>query len=173
MNGNSFSGFAAGVDNSPIRFLAVVCALPLMVRGPTLQRRLLGLGLAGAGIAIPRSVAWLAFGDFFFITMLYHFVSWLILFADRARANPGERRRIWLRLLGVHVPPLLVSAALLLPHPALAQLRFLMFLPVIYLFWSLGHILQTALLRGIESRESRSLRGAALGGAPDGSPVTQ
>ncbi len=152
LNGNSFSGIGLGVDNTPVRLLAAACAVAVTLRGPTLQRRLLALGLLGAGLTVPRSITWLSFGDFFFITMLYHFVSWLILFADRAHANPAERWQLWRRLLLVHVPPMLVSAVLL--HPALTQLRFILFMPVIYLFWSLAHITQTAILRRLETRDA-------------------
>ncbi len=154
LNGNSFSGFAVGVDNSWVRLLGAVCGVALGVRSRRWPRRLLATGMIGAALWTPRSTAWLSFGDFFFIVMLYHFVSWLILFADRARANPSESWVLWRRLLVVHLPPILVSGVLLLPHPLLVQLRFLIFVPVIYLFWSLAHITQTVILRGFEASDA-------------------
>ena len=101
-----------------------------------------------------------SFGDFFSAVTLYHLVQFLVLFADRARALPlrAERRRLWRRIAWVHVPPALVCVALLLvPGHGLAGLRYAIFSPQIYLFWSVLHVAQTIAVRGIERRPARAL----------------
>jgi len=107
----------------------------------------------------PRGPRDLSFGDFFSAVTLYHLVQFLVLFADRARAQPrrSKRRRLWLRLAWVHGPPASVCVALLLPPGhRFAALRYAIFSPQIYLFWSVLHVAQTVAARGLERRPARA-----------------
>lgn len=114
----------------------------------------IGLDLVGNG--------WLGFGDFFSAVTLYHLVGFLVFFADRTRvslASPREKTRRWRLLLWAHLPPIAACVALLATlDPRADGLRTLLFSPGIYLFWSVLHVAQTALARGLEEPERRAAR---------------
>ncbi len=80
--------------------------------------------------------------------LLYHAVSWVLFFEDRARALPGQAaRRLRKRLFWIHATPLAVNAVLYLGLPAI---HFYVAAPTLYLFWSVLHTFQTAWVRGVE-----------------------
>ena len=143
----------ARAGSAPMRIAAAACGLALFA---TRRRRGLRIALAGASVVLPADVArWISFGDFFSAVTLYHLVQFLVFFADRARALPdtAARRQHALRLGSVHLPPAaLCVALLLLPGERLAALRYAIFSPAIYLFWSVLHVGQTLATRGIERR---------------------
>jgi len=126
--------------------------LALLARG---ERRRLGLLLAGAGAALCAlgTPPALGFADVFAAASLHHLVSWLLLLADRARADArGEpvRSRALLRRLGAaHAAPVLVLWLLPLADSRAAALRSLLLAPPLYLFASLLHVAYTARLRGV------------------------
>jgi hypothetical protein len=149
LSATSFVGLR-GVDNVLPRAGAGLCGAVLALRRGGGSARPLGVALAAAAALLPRALPGLAFGDFFFAVMLYHFAAWLVFAGERARAEPQARRRLWARVLASHLPPALTLAILLAAGEPLADLRLLLFTPVLYLFWSFAHILQTLLLRGFE-----------------------
>lgn len=65
---------------------------------------------------------------------------------------------MWRRIAWVHVPPALLCVGLLWPAEGLTTVRFTvrfaLFSPAVYLFWSVLHVVQTALARGLEPRAS-------------------
>lgn len=120
-----------------------------------------GLRAFGAVIAAATTVLWLApswlasvsFGDFFSALTLYHLVQFLVLFSGRIRRTPDPvARRASIRMLAwVHVPAFALCAGLVLwPGDGLATLRYAVFSPEIYLFWSVLHVVQTLAVRGVE-----------------------
>ena len=146
-----------GAGRAPMRIAAAACGLALFA---TRRRRGLAVALAGASLVLPADLARsLPFGDFFSAVTLYHLVAFLVLFADRARRLPDRaaRRHLALRLGWVHLPPAALCVALLLaPGARLAALRYAIFSPAIYLFWSVLHVGQTLAARGIERRPARA-----------------
>jgi len=116
------------------------------------------LALAAGSAALPGGLLrfpGFGFGDFFSAVTLYHLVQFLVFFADRARTLPqqAERRRLWRRIAWVHLPPALLCTALLLaPGERFGALRYAIFSPQIFLFWSVLHVAQTIAARGIERR---------------------
>ena len=115
----------------------------------------------GAAVAAATAILWcvpsllanVRFGDFFSALTLYHLVQFLVLSADRiARIPDRAARRARIRMLAaVHVPAsVLCVGLLLLPGEELAALRYAVFSPVIYLFWSVLHVAQTVAVRGVE-----------------------
>jgi len=142
-----------------LRLFCVVCGAVLIARGPRLPGALLVLG----GLALSAGIgAHVTFADLFVAVTLYHLVSWLVFFADRAGrlsrgGRPAEARALWRRIGWVHLPPALLCVALLLPAAeGLAALRFALFSPAIYLFWSVLHVAQTAWSRGVERSAATS-----------------
>lgn len=89
------------------------------------------------------------FGDVFSAVTLYHLVQWLVFLAARARsAGVAARRALWRRLARVHgLPAIVCLGVLALDDARAAALRHALFSPSLYLFWSVLHVLQTALAR--------------------------
>jgi hypothetical protein len=134
-----------------LRGLCIAVGGWLALRGP----RLAGAVLVIGGLAVSKDLgARVTFADLFVGSTLYHLFSWLVFFADRARAaERAEAAALWRRIGWVHLPPALLCGALLLPAAeGLAALRFALFSPGIYLFWSVLHVAQTAWARGFERR---------------------
>jgi hypothetical protein len=148
--------------SAPMRIAAAACGLAFLA---TRRRGGLGLALAAASLTSPTQIErWVSFGDFFSAVTLHHLLQFLVLFADRARALPDTtaRRELVRRLAWVHLPPAALCVVLLLvPGQRLAALRYAIFSPSIYLFWSVLHVVQTLATRGIERRPARASR--ALG----------
>ena len=140
---------------APARIAAAACGLALAATG---ERR--GIALAGASLLLPaEAVRALSFGDFFSAVTLYHLVQFLLLFAERASetADTAARRRLLRDLAWVHLPPAALCLALLLgPGARFAALRYTIFSPAIYLFWSVLHVAQTLATRGVERGPSRT-----------------
>jgi hypothetical protein len=102
-------------------------------------------GIAGASLPIP--VRGLAFADFYSAVILYHLFAWLVFLLARQRAEGRSLRPFALRLLWIHVPPVVAAAVLLAAGSRSGLLFQLFFSPAIYLFWSLLHVLHTFALR--------------------------
>jgi len=104
------------------------------------------------GWMAPRQT-WLSLDELAAGVLLYHAVSWLLFFEDRARAlRPRaaiEAGRLRRRVLALHAAPLALNAALYLWLPAV---HFYVAAPSLYLFWSVLHALHTAAVRGLEPR---------------------
>lgn len=87
--------------------------------------------------------------------LIYHAVSWLIFFEDRARALAAsgvfDGARLRRSVLALHAGPLVLNAALYWWLPAL---YVWVASPLLYLFWSALHALHTAALRGFEPRQA-------------------
>ena len=120
-----------------------------------------GLRSYGTAITVASAALWLApsplaslsFGDFFSALTLYHLVQFLVLFSGRIRRTPDPvARRASIRTLTwVHVPAFALCAGLVLwPGEGSAVLRYALFSPEIYLFWSVLHVGQTLAVRGVE-----------------------
>ncbi|HTY17706.1 MAG TPA: hypothetical protein VMH82_08255 [Myxococcota bacterium] len=145
------------LGDAPARFAAAGCGLVIAATG---NRRGIGIALAGASLLLPAdSLRALSFGDFFSAVTLYHLVQFLLLFAGRARetADTAARRRLLRDLASVHLPPAALCIALLLgPGARFAALRYAIFSPAIYLFWSVLHVGQTLATRGVERQPARA-----------------
>jgi hypothetical protein len=137
-----------------LRVAALASAVWLAVRSRA------GYRAFGAGVAAATAIFWsvpgllsnVRFGDFFSALTLYHLVQFLVFFADRiARLPDRAARRARIQTLAwVHVPAsLLCASLLLLPGDELAALRYAVFSPVIYLFWSVLHVVHTVTGRGV------------------------
>lgn len=155
-------------------------ALIFMGVGARPQRhhhRRIGLVLvAGALLLPPRALTaeWLSFGDVFAATTLHHLISWLLLLRDRIHLGlmPGRpvQGLIWVHLL----PAALCLALLALPRDTAPDLRDLVFSPAIYLFWSMLHVVQTALMRsGAATGAKADRHGSGItAGSKEGSAAT-
>jgi hypothetical protein len=119
-------------------------------------------GLLGTELAASERFA---FGDFFSAVTLYHLIGFLVFFAERTRAQARRGQptaALWRRLLWVHLPPIALCAALVaIRDPRAERLRELVFSPGIYLFWSVLHVVQTVLARGVESAPAGAAAAAA------------
>ncbi len=104
------------------------------------------------GWIAPRQT-WLTLDELASGVLLYHAVSWLLFFEDRARAlRPRaaiEAARLRWHVFTLHAAPLALNAALYLWLPAV---HFYVAAPSLYLFWSVFHALHTAAVRGLEPR---------------------
>jgi len=99
----------------------------------------------GFGAALPWQ--WATIADLATAVLLYHAVSWILFFLDRARSLPaGAARRLRARLWWLHATPLAVNAAL---YVGWSEAHLLVASPVLYLFWSVLHALQTGMVRGL------------------------
>ena len=82
--------------------------------------------------------------------LMYHAVSWIFFFFDRAKALPEpDASRLRQRLLWLHAIPLGANAILYTLFPATTVFAAS---PALYLFWSVLHAFQTAFVRGLEPR---------------------
>ena len=82
--------------------------------------------------------------------LLYHAVSWILFFEDRARALPEVAAwHLRQRLFWLHAIPIALNVALYLWVPTL---HFYAAAPTLYLFWSVLHAFHTAFVRGLEPR---------------------
>ncbi len=80
--------------------------------------------------------------------LMYHAVSFVLFFLERARRMPpAYARRLRRRLFWVHALPLVLNAFL---YTALPAVHFYLAAPTLYLFFSVLHAVQTAALRGVE-----------------------
>jgi len=136
----------AGLDHSLLRGVAYLCGVLLLCRSGPGGPRPTGLVLVAAARLLPcdwHGSAGLGFADFFAASTSYHLVSWLLFLRGR-----GALRR---RMLQSHLPVALVAAALW-GMALLEPLRELVVAPAIYLFWSVLHVFQTLLARGLGSQ---------------------
>lgn len=105
------------------------------------------------GDLLVRPQAWLSLDELASGVLLYHAVSWLLFFEDRARSlRPRaaiDAARLRRRVFALHAAPLALNAALYLWLPAV---HFYVAAPALYLFWSVLHAIQTAAVRGLEPR---------------------
>ncbi len=86
--------------------------------------------------------------------LMVHAVSWIFFFLDRANALPALRAtRLRRRLFWLHGLPLGVNAIL---YAYLPGIHFHVASATLYLFWSVLHAFQTALVRRIQPRASAS-----------------
>jgi hypothetical protein len=115
------------------------------------------LALAAASLLAPGFARRFSFGDVFSAVTLYHLASFLLVFGERVRSGPrSARRAIASRLAWVHLPPALLCVALLaVPDARFGTVREIVFSPSVYLFWSVLHVLQTLVLRGLEAPPAR------------------
>jgi len=148
---DAFAGIVPGmrIDEA---LLAARCAAALagcfLLRGRSAYpRERLGLGLVFASAVDP---AWLcaqtalAFADVFALSTLYHLASWWVLSAERSRV-PRSSPNLTAEVAAVHaLPALMLGAAWVLPTEHGARLAASLLSPAPYLFWSLGHVIQTA-----------------------------
>lgn len=98
------------------------------------------------GAALP---VWFAsLDDIAIAVILYHEISWLLFFLDRARRLPAAARRpLRWQLFGLHAFPVALGALCGQWLPVIWSAALSLHL---YLFWSAAHVLQTAWTRGIE-----------------------
>ena len=105
------------------------------------------------GDLLVRPQAWLALDELASGVLLYHAVSWLLFFEDRARSlarkSAAETACLRRRVIALHALPLALNAALYLWLPGV---HFYVAAPALYLFWSVLHAIQTAAVRGLEPR---------------------
>jgi len=105
------------------------------------------------GDLLVRPQEWLTLDELASGVLLYHAVSWLLFFEDRARALRRraalDTARLRRRVFGLHAAPLALNAALYLWLPSV---HFYVAAPALYLFWSVLHAIHTAAVRGLEPR---------------------
>lgn len=147
--------------NGPMRALAGAAGAVLIFRHALRGRGALGAGLIAVACVLPGDLSrtsWPAFGDVFSAATLYHLVQWLVFFGDRSRKGvPGSEANptaiVWRRIAWVHAPPAALCALVLaVPSNGPGTIAYALFSPAIYLFWSVLHVVQTAIARGIEVR---------------------
>jgi hypothetical protein len=105
------------------------------------------------GTALLPVQPWLTLDELSAGFLLYHTVSWLLFFEDRARALyqklPAEAVRLRRRVLAFHGVPLLLNAALYFWLPSA---YVYVAAPALYFLWSSVHAIHTAWVRGLEPR---------------------
>jgi len=147
-------GLRLGPVTRAVRHHGIALALTVSVGVAALSTR---EGLEFARVFFGRSLvpvqSWLMLDELATGVLLYHAVSWLIFFEDRACAlanrSAAEAARLRRRVLALHALPLALNAALYLWLPAI---HFYVAAPTLYLFWSVLHAIQTAAVRGFEPR---------------------
>jgi len=157
---DAFAGIVPGmrVDEGllGLRSLAALAGGFLMRRPGHGAREGLGLGLIVASAVDP---AWIcartniAFVDVFALSTLYHLANWWVFSLEKCR-KPSTGAGFRLELIAVHALPVCFLGATFLgatwigSHPTGAEtgaaLRSAFLSPAPYLFWSLGHVIQTA-----------------------------
>jgi len=86
--------------------------------------------------------------------LMVHAISWIFFFLDRASALPALRAtRLRRRLFWLHGLPLGANAML---YACLPAIHFYIASATLYLFWSVLHAFQTALVRRTQPRASAS-----------------
>lgn len=132
---------------------AAAAGAALLLRG---ERPLLGALLLAGGAALCAGGAppGLAFADVFAAATLHHLVSWLLLLADRARAEarhePAAAAALLRRVGAAHLAPAALLWVLLPLAGARGEaLRAALLAPALYLFLSVLHVAQTARARGV------------------------
>ncbi len=164
---------SARAPNTGARLAGAVCGLLVWVRGRSRGQRVLGAAIAAASALVPGDVrAQLVLGDVFALSTLYHLMSWLILLADRGRLGFRSAKRIPVgrQLVRIHAPALFLCTVLGFGNGEIVSaLRFAVFSPAVYLFWSFLHVVQTGWLRGIEHTRARGReRAHSVGNGPPG-----
>lgn len=157
---------AADVGNGILRVVTIACGLWLGARA---RGSLRGLGVATAAASLAVSahgglLEIVSFGDFFSAVTLYHLFQFVAHFVGRLRRvdDLRARRERIRRLAWVHLAPVLLCVLLLLlPGEELAAVRYAVFSPAIYLFWSVLHVAQTVLARGFERRSAATPQAVA------------
>lgn len=147
----------SGISNAPGRVLLGALAALLLRRHGFRPLGGLGAGLAMVALVLPADLAtsrWFGFSEVFSAVTLYHLVSWLVFFGDRERRAPPGVPRAWPLLLGVHVVPAAACLAVFFHAGPDSPLAFWALSPAIYLFWSVLHVLQTAVVRGLEPQRA-------------------
>jgi hypothetical protein len=161
---DAFAGIVPGmqVDEGllAMRGLAALAGGFLMRRPGHGAREGLGLGLIVASAVDPVWICartGIAFVDVFALSTLYHLANWWVFSLEKCRKSstgPGFR----MELIAVHALPVCFLGATFLgatwigSHPTGAEtraetgaaLRSAFLSPAPYLFWSLGHVIQTA-----------------------------
>jgi hypothetical protein len=141
------SGLRLGPMPRAARHHALALAGTLLVGGAALATQdgatFLRLNI---GTALPVTFA--SLDDVALAVILYHEMSWLLFFLDRALRLPGSMRRAarW-RLFWWHALPLTIGALAYQWLPAFWGYAISLHL---YLFWSAAHVLHTAWVRGLE-----------------------
>jgi hypothetical protein len=97
--------------------------------------------------------AWLSLDELTAAFLLYHTISWLLFFEDRARSlqqqSASEAVRLRRRVLAFHLLPVPFNAALYLSLPVAYGY---VAAPALYLLASALHAIHTAWVRGLEAR---------------------
>lgn len=110
---------------------------------------------AWLGASIDPRRPWLTLDELASAVLLYHAVSWLLFFEDRARVlalrSASDAARLRRRVFTLHAAPLALGAALYLWLPAI---HFHVAAPALYLFGSVLHAIHTAARRGLEPRNA-------------------
>lgn len=140
-----------------LRGLTLLAGAWLLFRASPTHSESLGLALIAASALVESSLLEhlppLTFADFFAATTSYHLVSWIVLSLDR-RTLSG-RRPTKLLVVAHAVPTATACTLFAWPGESLVEWQAAFFAPGPYLFWSVAHVIQTAVHR------SRSLRGDA------------
>ncbi len=147
------------------RVIACGVGLFFVCRNGT-PNKLFGAFLIGMAFILPIQIgseSLIQFSDVFNALVSYHLVSWFVFFYDRSQKLPAPARRsMWKRILWVHTPAPVVCLVLwCVPIPALDTARQFVFSVAVYLFWSVAHVGQTFVARGIAPRAFRMSAEAA------------
>lgn len=137
--------------------LAAVIGASLVILDPRPSGKLCGALLTAGALSLPGALhqgSPLLFVDVFNASVLYHVVSWLLFLGDRGRRlAPPARRSLVRRLVAVHLVPAVACVVLVAaPFAVVAEVRRWLFSPAVYLFWSVAHVIQTLVVRGVEPR---------------------
>jgi hypothetical protein len=132
------------------------CALLLVVAGGVVAfstREGAGFAHAYFGRTLLPAQAWLTLDELAAALVLYHTVSWLLFFEDRARAlrlhSAAQAARLRRRVLAFHAAPVVLVAVLARWLP---ETEAFLAAPAHYFFWSAMHSIHTAVARGLAPR---------------------
>lgn len=135
-----------------LRATATLCGAFMVLRAKGSRSEWKGLFLIGASALSPHWILGrgeVGLSDLFTTSVLYHLVSWGWLSIERCRRS-DTRPRMARDLVVIHLIPLFLLAGTFAWPEAWGQsLRDSFLSPFVYLFWSAGHVLQTAWLRGL------------------------
>ena len=105
----------------------------------------------GFGTALPWQATTIP--DLATAVLMYHAVSWVLFFLDRAQVLlPAAARRLRLHLFWLHAIPVGVNAVL---YVGFDEVYPYVVSPTLYLFWSVLHAFQTAVVRGLTPAGAR------------------